>query len=425
MASDNFFSKICNKLSINIRLCNLKDYFAFAWTNITHKKVRSWLTLLGIFIGVMSVVALISLGDGLKAAVNAQFGVSSTEVISVQASGLNYGPPGSGAVNPLTIDDVNAIERLSSVEVAIPRVIEQGKLEFNDIVGFGYATNIPDGEERKLLYDIIDIEAEQGRMLKDGDSNKVLLGANFGEDGSGFGKKIVPGNTILLEDKRFEVVGIMKKKGSFIFDNIVVLNERDLQSLMENPDRVDVIAVKVRDKSLMDKTKEDIEKLLRKRRDVNIGEEDFQVQTPQSILKTVNDVLTGIQVFIVLIAAISILVGAIGIVNTMTTSVLERKSQIGVMKAIGAMNIDIFMQFFLESGMMGLLGGVVGTIIGELIAFGGTNAINTFLGAETTFKINFILVIGALLGSFVIGAVSGIVPALKAAKQHPVEALRG
>ena len=125
----------------------LKDYFKFAFNNLTHRKVRSWLTLLGIFMGVMSVVALISLGDGLKAAVSAQFGISSTEIITVQAGGIAAaGPPGTGVVNPLTQKEVDDIEKLSTVEAAIPRIIEQGKLEFNDIVGFGLAADLPDGE---------------------------------------------------------------------------------------------------------------------------------------------------------------------------------------------------------------------------------------------------------------------------------------
>jgi len=401
-----------------------KDYFALSLTNLTHRKVRSWLTLIGIFIGVMSVVALISLGDGLKAAVSSQFGISATEVISVQAGGFTAGPPGSGVVNPLTREDVEAIKKLPSVKRAIPRNIEECKLEFNDIIGFGYAMNMPDKEDRKFAYDAVDFEAEQGRLLKDGDNKKVLLGYNFGRDDNGFEKKIKPGDTVLIDDTKFQVVGILKKKGSFIFDNIVVMNDEPLKELMENPENVNVIAVQVKSKELMGKAKEDIEKLLRYRRGVKEGEEDFEVQTPEAALSTVNDVLTGVQVFIVMIAAISILVGSIGIVNTMTTSVLERKKQIGIMKSIGAKNSDIFFQFFFESGLMGLLGGGVGVIIGSLVAFAGITAINSFIGAETKIMINFWLVFGALFASFLIGAVSGIVPAMKAARENPVDALR-
>ena len=142
------------------------------------------------------------------------------------------------------------------------------------------------------------------------------------------------------------------------------------------------------------------------------------------MLSAVNSVLAGIQIFIVLIASISIFVGAIGIVNTMTTSVLERTKEIGIMKAIGAKNSDIFFQFFIEAGLLGFVGGVVGALIGLGIGFVGIQGINAFIGAQTPFNPNYMLLFGTLLGSFVIGSVAGIAPAMKAARLNPVEALR-
>ena len=170
---------------------------------------------------------------------------------------------------------------------------------------------------------------------------------------------------------------------------------------------------------------EDIEKLMRQRRDVEVGKEDFSVSTPDAMLDTVNSVLGGVQAFIIIIASMSILVGAVGIVNTMTTSVLERRKEIGIMKAIGAKNSQVFMQFFFESGMLGLIGGLVGIILGTLISVGGVMGINSFIGSDLLPTIDFILVGGALAGSFIVGAVAGIAPAMQAAKQNPVEALRG
>lgn len=404
----------------------MKDYFILALRNLKHRGIRSWLTLLGIFIGVTAVVALIGLGSGLQAAVSAQFGISSTEIITVQAGGLNaFGPPGSGAVNKLTSGDVEAIERLSSVKVAIPRIIASGKMEYNDIVVFGVSASVPDGEKRKVAYEVLDSEAEVGRLLKDGDTNKVILGYNFWKDDAIFGEAVVPGKTVLIQDEKFVVVGILKKTGSLIFDNVVLMNEAPLRDLMDYGDDVDVIAVQVKSKEDMDRAKEDIEKLLRKRRDVKMGNEDFEVSTPEAMMETVNSVLGGVQAFIVIIASISILVGAIGIVNTMTTSVLERRKEIGIMKAIGATNFQVFLQFFFESGMLGFVGGLVGVVLGTLVAVLGVAGINGFLGTELPPVIDFMLIGSALLGSFVIGAVAGIVPAMNAAKQNPVEALRG
>ena len=402
------------------------DYLILALKNLKHRGIRSWLTLIGIFIGVTAVVGLIGLGNGLQAAVGAQFGISSTQIITVQAGGLNaFGPPGSGAVNKLTTDDVDAIERLASVEVAIPRIISSGKMEFNDVVAFGTAASVPDGVKRKTAYEVLESEAEVGRLLKDGDVNKVVLGYNFWDSDDIFGERVVPGKTVLIQDEKFVVVGILEKTGSLIFDNVVMMNEDSLRELMDYGDDVDVIAVQAKSEDVMMRVKEDIEKLLRKRRGVDEGEEDFEVSTPEVMMETVNSILGGVQAFIIIIASISILVGALGIVNTMTTSVLERRKEIGIMKAIGATNFQIFLQFFFESGMLGFVGGLVGVIAGTLISVAGVAGINSFIGAELAPTIDFMLIGGALLGSFVIGAIAGVVPAMNAAKQDPVEALRG
>ena len=350
----------------------LKDLFTLAFKNLKHRGVRSWLTLLGIFIGVTAVVALISLGNGLQLAVSSQFGVSQTEIISVQAGGVSgAGPPGVGVVNPLTSKEFEAIEKLSSVKNAVKRYIASGKLEYNDKVVFGYATSIPDGEDMDFIYEQLEKEPVAGRFLKDGERGKVFLGYNFYVDKVGLGKEIILGKSVLINDKKFEVVGILDKKGSFIFDNAVYMNEEDVLELFDYNDKIDVIAVQPTSKDELDRTKLDVEKTLRKVRNVDIGEEDFQVSTPEASLGQIKSILTGVQIFIVFVASISIFIGAIGIVNTMTTSVLERKKEIGIMKSIGARNSHIFLQFFIESGLLGLLGGFVGIVFGTLIGIAG------------------------------------------------------
>jgi putative ABC transport system permease protein len=143
------------------------------------------------------------------------------------------------------------------------------------------------------------------------------------------------------------------------------------------------------------------------------------------MLETVNKMIGGIQIIIIIIASISIFIGVIGIVNTMTISVLERKKEIGVMKSIGAKNSQIFMQFFVESGFLGLVGGGFGVLLGVAIGGFGILGINGFVGGDLKPRIDFYLIFFSLLGSFVIGALAGIFPAMKAAKQHPVDALRG
>lgn len=399
------------------------NYFLFALRNLKRKGIRSWLTLLGICIGIAAVVSLISLGSGLQEAVLSQFGVGSTEVITVQASGGFMGPPGSEVVNPLTTDDVNAINGISSVDFAYRENILTGQMEYNDILGIGYATTIP-LDYIKEYYEINEVKIEYGRLLKKGDSRKILLGFNFyNGKTNGFERTILPGKQVLINNEIFNVIGILEKTGSFIYDSAVFMLESDMDSISDKGDNADIITVKVKNKDLMNRTKNDIEKLLRKRRDVKVGGEDFSVSTPESSLDQVNQILGAIQVFVLIIASISIVIGAVGIVNTMTTSVLERKKEIGIMKSVGARNSQIFSQFFIESGFLGFIGGGIGVLLGISLGYIGTGMINNFIGSDTLPIINFSLIFFSLFGSFLIGALAGIFPAMKAAKQNPVQAL--
>ena len=403
------------------------NYFSLPVKNLRRRGIRSWLTLLGVVIGITAVVSLISLGSGLKDAVNSQFGVSSTQVITVQASSAaeGFGPPGQAVSEPLTKDDVEEIKLISSVETAIPRHIETLKMEFNDRVDFAAATSIPDNpDDVDEVYDILGLNVEEGRRLGPNDERSVILGSNFGGEGNAFGKEIETGDFVIINEDRFRVVGILEKKGSFIFDNLVAMRDEQLEEIAGYGENVDLIAVKVRNKDDIERAKEDIEELMRRRRNVREGEEDFSVQTPESTLENVNNILNGIQIFIVIIASISIFIGAIGIVNTMTASVTERVKDIGIMKAIGAENKDIFFQFLIEAGLLGFVGGLIGVILGTSIGYLGTSGINSFIGSSSRPNINFFLIAFSLLGSFLIGAISGIVPALKAARQNPVDALR-
>ncbi len=402
------------------------NYFLYAFRNLRKKGIRSWLTLLGVFIGILAVVSLISLGSAMKAAVASQYGAGSTEIITIQAGGLSYGPPGSSVITPLTKSDVNAIDKIGSVEFAIGSNIETVSIEYNDRMKIGSVYSVPEGFEDEMYKIVDDIEPEFGRLLQSGDSGKVFLGNGFyPAETNGFDKAIVPGKRILIDNQSFIVSGILKKKGSFFYDNTIFMYSNELDALAGNGDNVDLISVKVRNKDLVDRAKEDIEKLLRQRRNVDVGEEDFSVTTPEASLATVNSVLGAIQAFIIIIASISILVGSIGIINTMTTSVLERKKEIGIMKAVGSKNSQIFMQFFIESGFLGLIGGTFGAIFGVLVGYAGTMGINSWIGTTINPQINFWLIFFSLAGSFLIGSTAGIVPAMKAAKQNPVQALRG
>lgn len=405
----------------------MNNYFKFATRNLKRRGLRSWLTLLGIFIGIATVVSLISLGSGLKTAVNSQFSLGSTQVITVEAGGVTgFGPPGAGAADPLTEDDADAIEKLSSVDVVASQNIESVRVEYNNKQRILSVASIP--EERDpmdFLYEYYDLETSSGSLIKKGENNEILIGNNLADkDGNNFEKGVRTGQDFLIEEKEFDVGGVIEKQGSFIVDGTIFMKEDELSELVNLTDEVDTTFVKVKNKELIDKAKEDIEKLLRERREVKKGEEDFEVSTPQGSLSQVNRIISGIQAFIIIIASISIIVGVIGISNTMATSVIERRREIGIMKSIGARNSNIFYQFLVEAGMLGALGGFIGVLVGVGIGFAGTNAINSFIGATTKPQIDFLLIFFSILGSFVVGAISGVVPSLKAAKLDPVEAIR-
>jgi putative ABC transport system permease protein len=401
------------------------DYIRFAVGNFRRRKIRSFLTMIGVFIGIAAVVSLIGLGEGLKTAISSQFGFLGTDVLSIRASGLDYaGPPGMGAPAPLTDDLADKIKGVNGVDAAINRYIKSFNMEFNNIKTIGFAMSMPEGEDRKIAETVANLKTERGRPLKDGDTRKVVIGSRLATENS-FGKEIAIGDTILLSDIKYTVVGILEKKGSYLFDFAMVINEGVLLSDFGDTGEVNVIAVKVDDVKDMDTVKANIEKLLRKERNVKVGEEDFVVETPKKAMETLNSSLFAVQLFVYIIAAISLVVGGIGIMNTMYTSVLERTKEIGVMKSIGAKNSTIFTLFSIESGMLGMVGGIVGILIGLAFAYGLAAIGRAALGADLIqADVSLGLIFGALLFSFFVGTAAGVFPAYQASKLQPVDALR-
>ena len=401
------------------------DFFSYSLENLRHRKLRSWLTLIGIFIGIAAVVSLISLGEGLREAIVGQFGFIGPDVLAVQASGLNFaGPPGQAVVTPLTKDLTDKIKSIPGVDIAANRHIVPGAMEFNDKQDIVFAWNVPEGKDRSKFEKMLNIEVSEGRLLKDGDRFKAIIGSDFTNEDR-FGKPVRLGSNIIFRGKEFEVIGIIEKKGSFIFDTSIVMNEDVILDEFKADDSVNAIAVKVKDLSTIENVKRDIEELLRRERGVKKGEEDFTVQSPESALQSLDDVLFGVQLFISIIAFISIIVGGIGIANTMYTAVLERTKEIGIMKSIGARNRAIFALFFIESGFLGFVGGLIGVLMGaalsQIFALAGRLALGSDLIQA---KASMVLISGALLFSVAVGLVAGIIPAYKASRKNPVDSLR-
>jgi len=403
----------------------IKDYFLLAFQNLKHRGLRSWLTMLGIFIGIAAVVSLISLGNGLQEAITGQFSTLSADRLLVQNSGTGFGPPGSTAVTKLTEHDLKIIQGVSGVDRAIIRILRVGKLEYNKAANFEYIGSVPEKQsDIEYMYDSFEMKAETGKLIRESDTGYILLGSDFGTTGR-YDKDIRTGSIIKIQNKEFKVAGILKKMSSFQFNSAVFMLEKDMKNLYNIGDEFDFVVVQVDDKGNIDRIAKDISEKLRRDRKEKQGEESFSVQTPVQAIGAVNTILTIINIIVVGIAAISLLVGGIGITNTLFTSVLERTKEIGTMKALGARNKDVLSIFLIESALLGFVGGVVGIILGLGLAFGAASLANNALGSTILdVRISYPLIGAALAFSCLIGTISGLVPAFQASKLKPVEALR-
>ena len=403
----------------------MKDYFLLAFSNLKHRGLRSWLTILGVFIGIAAVVALISLGQGLEKAITGQFSSLSADRLVISSAETNFGPPGSTAVRKLTEHDLNIIKTISGIESVIPRLVRVAKVEYKDNSFFGFLGSIPDDKKQAdEVYSAFNLEVEKGKVINPEDKGKVVLGGDIVENKI-FNNNIEVEKTILIQGKSFEVFGILKKSGTFQINQAILMNEKDMKEILNIGDEIDIIAAKVVDKNKIDQVAEEIKRKLRKDRNEKPGEEDFSVQTPVQALSAINTILNIINVVVSGIAAISLIIGGIGIANTMFTSVLERRKEIGVMKAIGAQNKDILTIFVIESGFLGLVGGLGGALIGLSLAYIASFSANAALG-NNLFQVSpsLPLLTASILFAVIIGIIAGLLPSFQASKLKPVEALR-
>ncbi|MEK6952149.1 MAG: ABC transporter permease [Nanoarchaeota archaeon] len=403
----------------------MKDYFLLAFNNLKHRGLRSWLTILGIFIGIAAVVALISLGQGLQEAITGQFSTLSTDILTVTSAETSFGPPGASAVRKLTEHDLNVIKTIPGIKSAIVRLLRIVKTEYNDKLFFGFVASIPDDKDQiNTIYTSINVKAEKGKLLEANDRGKIVLGYDIAQSET-YGKEIEIGKKIRIQDKEFEVSGILKKAGTFQLNQVILMSEEDMKDVLNIKDEIDLIVVKVENKDRINDIAEEIKRKFRRDRNQDEGEEDFSVQTPVQALSAVNTILSVINVVVSGIAAISLIIGGVGIANTMYTSVLERRKEIGVMKAIGAKNHYILRIFVIESGLIGLVGGLGGAVIGLALAYFASFAANAALSTDL-FRVSpsYPLLIASVIFAVVIGILAGLLPSLQASKLKPVEALR-
>lgn len=389
------------------------DYLKISFLNIKNRKMRSWLTIIGIIIGVATIIALLSLSDGLKNAISQQFQSLGVNNIQVFPANLRGPPTGSFGLDK---SDVRVVESVRGVDYVNPVLFDITEAEFNnEKTQLFIMAEEPSASTRGFAD--LNVELIEGRFLTESDSSSILVGYNVAYDV--FEKDIRLRNSIIIRERKFKVVGIFEKTGTDV-DNRVFIVQDVARELFNKPDIVNFMTVVVLPGEELAEVAERIEDRLELAR----GKEDFEVFTPEQIMRQLGQIIGLVQAVLVAIAAISLAVGSVGIMNSMFTSVLERTKEIGIFKAVGAKNSDIFLIFVIESGMVGLLGGAIGTALGLGIAKG--TEVGAKLGgfALLSIRLDYNLIIFGLAFAFIIGIISGFVPALRASKLKPVDALR-
>ncbi len=391
----------------------IREAAGYAYTNVKTQRTRSLLTMLGVIIGVAAIIALVSLSQGLENAIVEQFSKMGINSIRIAPANLNGPPAGDRGFNVSDaefIASVKSVDYVNQLLMQFSSVKYQGEEEFMMINGY-------DTELSGKGFLDADIKIEEGRFFISGEKGSVILGDNVARDL--YRKDIFVGNNIEIQGKKFKVIAIFENTGTPVDDNVYIPIDV-ARELFNKTDFVNAMVVKLKPGFTQNEVVPDLERKLERR----LGEGNFDIFTPDQILRQLNTILGIVQAVLGGIAAIALIVGGIGIMNSMFTAVLERTREIGVMKAVGARNADILHIFLVESGIIGSTGGAIGIAIGFGIAK-SIELVARIMGFSLlSVRLDPVLVIGALLFSFVIGMVSGALPAYRAARLKPVDALR-
>ncbi|MEK6952152.1 MAG: ABC transporter permease, partial [Nanoarchaeota archaeon] len=318
--------------------------------------------MIGIFIGIASVVALISLGQGLQGYIEEQFETLGVDKIIIESKTL--GPPGSATSKSLilTSKDLEVVGDTRGVDRVAGILIKSGIIKFKQEseVAFTFGMN---EEYLSLFENLGNFKVVEGKDLTDKDKFKVVVGYNHAH-GDIWKRPIQLRDTLEIEGHEFKVIGIRGRIGNPFEDNAVSTSKDTLKEILNIEDEESQVLAKTEKGFNPEDVAEEIERRLRKSRNEKEDQETFNVRTSEQLLTTFQNIFAVIQGVLIGIAAISLLVGGIGIMNTMYTSTLERTKEIGTMKAIGAKNSHILLLFLIESGLLGLIGGLIGVIIG-------------------------------------------------------------
>jgi putative ABC transport system permease protein len=416
-----------------------KKSFKLALNMLFHSKLRSWLTIIGIIIGIAAVVSIISISLGAQQQLESRLGSLGADILTIsqgsqRAFGAGFGggdrgPPGgessstSSTAKNLTERDITAIKSVSNVKYVMGQISGQGDVVYSSKTAKN--TQIT-GVDVSTWKEITTSTLSSGRFLTKGDAYSVVIGKSLAT--SVFDKEIPINSKIIIEGKSFNVVGILSE-GSGIYMPIDIA-----RTIIEDKDNdnFDSISVKIEDTNLANQTVTDItKKLMLSHGILQENKKDFSVSNPTEMQATMEATISTMTLFLGAIAAISLLVGAIGIANTMFTSTLEKTREIGVLKAVGAKNRDILSIFLINAGLIGLVGGVGGVILGTIASalISSVAGISSSTGGGMgglfgSSVISFPLILGALLFAVIIGMIAGAIPAYRASKLNPVDALR-
>jgi len=391
----------------------------YSLNNLKRRKVRSFFTILSIFIGITTIFIFISFGMGLYSYMEEISSTSSADKIMIQPKDATS--TGMDDTFALTEDDLDAIKGTSGVYDASgvyfkTAEVIQGKKRFYTLI-IGYDPKNP------LIMEIFNIEIEKGRELQAGDKS-LVAGYNYLVEDKIFPKPYSVGERIEVQGQKIKIVGFFESVGSPPDDaQLYVTNDFFKELYPDEELKYNWIVAEV-DVENIDKVVENVEKSLRKEKGLEEGKEDFFVQSYADMIEMYANILNIIVGFVILIALISVLVSGVNTANTMITSVIERKKEIGIMKSIGSRNSKILEIFLFESSFLGFVAGVIGCLIGwGVCALGGTILDNLGYGfLQPSFPP--ILFIGCILFATLTGAISGVFPAYRASRVNPVDALR-
>jgi putative ABC transport system permease protein len=279
---------------------------------------------------------------------------------------------------------------------------------------------LPD-EHADLVQESWSIEIETGRELRSTDRSNVVVGSRVASrifEDAGLRSKI----TVAGQD--FRVVGVMRPTGDVVIDRSILMSMGPARDVVGDQESYDRMFAQIQDGFEPEDVKENVERELRQERNLKEGEEDFTVSTPQDLIASFENILNIVRAVVIGIASISLLVGGVGIMNTMYTSVTERTREIGAMKAIGATNRQIMLLFLLESGLIGLIGGLIGVTLGIGLSYVASSFVSQAVQLDIQPFIGAEMVLGALLFACLVRTISGVLPERTAAKLQPADALR-